>query len=320
MPAFGAQEIQLEQPLPGEETPTSIPGWVRYLYLFGLGIVGAVALIVLIYAGIEYILSGTNIISKDEAKKRIWSAITGLLILLFSYVILYTINPNLVQLKFDTLPTVRPVEDIDVQALAEARGLTDMPYDPELDRNYDFSADSSALTGGSFGQGVVDLANIEKNRGVQEIHPNHLQYSDGSTPEYNINNAWCAAFVSWLYKKNGIRLNGENLVTSSRNLANILWDQQFLGYSVKNQDYRIRFSSQSGDVVYFKRNGENGHMGVVEYAEINRETGDIIKIHTIEGNSGNTISRREYTVAELRAQNAFILRTTPRPENLKKPW
>ena len=104
-PAFGQ-----EQPLPGVgklDISLGVGAWFLYIFRFALYIVGAVALLALVYAGVLYILSGANVGWRTEAKDRITAVILGVLILLFSYVILNTVNPRLVQLntlKFPELP------------------------------------------------------------------------------------------------------------------------------------------------------------------------------------------------------------------------
>jgi len=93
----------IDYPEIGGETPeTSLEGYVRYIYLFALSIVGIAALGAITYGGITYMLSDM-ITSKDEAKKWIWGAITGLILALAAYLILYTINPDLVSLRAPTL-------------------------------------------------------------------------------------------------------------------------------------------------------------------------------------------------------------------------
>jgi len=92
------------------ELDVSIPGgpaagesialaqYIRYLYLFALGITGIAALGSLVAGGFLYMLSDT-VVSKEVAKERITSAIKGLVLALAAYLILYTINPDLVKLK-----------------------------------------------------------------------------------------------------------------------------------------------------------------------------------------------------------------------------
>jgi len=73
-----------------------ILGYVKYIYFLGLSIIGAAALFALVYGGFMYITSDA-ITSKEEAKKWMLGAATGLLLGLLSYLILFTINPDLVK-------------------------------------------------------------------------------------------------------------------------------------------------------------------------------------------------------------------------------
>ena len=101
--ALADYKIEVALPVPGgggpaAGTPVSLTDYIRYVYLFGLGLVGIAALGALVYGGFTYMLSGT-ITSQDEAKKYIWGAISGLVLALAAYLILNTINPDLVSLK-----------------------------------------------------------------------------------------------------------------------------------------------------------------------------------------------------------------------------
>lgn len=70
---------------------------VVYRYLVVLA--GVAALIVIIVAGIQWTASGGNSSTIESAKNRIVGALTGLGLAVGSYIILYTINPDLVNFK-----------------------------------------------------------------------------------------------------------------------------------------------------------------------------------------------------------------------------
>ena len=70
---------------------------------------GALAIVMLVIAGTKYIASGIAPSAKNDAKDQIWNALIGLGLVLTSYLILNTINPNLVNFKL---------------ALEQARGTT----------------------------------------------------------------------------------------------------------------------------------------------------------------------------------------------------
>lgn len=65
------------------------------LYVFGLGLVAVSALLVLTASGIMYITAGDNEERFKESKKWMGNAAFGLFLALISYLILFTINPDL---------------------------------------------------------------------------------------------------------------------------------------------------------------------------------------------------------------------------------
>ncbi len=73
-------------------------GLVSELYKIALGLAAAAAMGVLIYGAILWTVSGA-VSTKKDAMDWIWGAIWGLVLLLAAYLILYTINPNLVSLQ-----------------------------------------------------------------------------------------------------------------------------------------------------------------------------------------------------------------------------
>lgn len=79
-----------------ETASTSLPGYVKYIFNFTILIVGLIGFAVLILAGVIYLTSAGNVEKLKNAKKQIRAALLGILILLFSYLILTTINPQLV--------------------------------------------------------------------------------------------------------------------------------------------------------------------------------------------------------------------------------
>jgi len=81
----------------------SLPDLIKYIYLFAMGIAGAVALTSILLGAIKYISAAGNSSKISDAKDQIFSAILGVVILLSSYLILYTINPDLVTIGL-TLP------------------------------------------------------------------------------------------------------------------------------------------------------------------------------------------------------------------------
>jgi len=91
--------IPMEQ-IPGQPgVPTDFYIYVSYLYQFGIGAVGIAALLMLAIGGFMYITSAGNNASMEKAKGVITDAIVGVILALTAYLLLYTINPDLVKIK-----------------------------------------------------------------------------------------------------------------------------------------------------------------------------------------------------------------------------
>lgn len=100
--AYSASAYAVLQSIPGIEAD-STPTFSEYLekiYIIGIGLAGILAVLMIVIGGIQYIGSGMSPSGKSDAKDRITNAIMGLLLALLSYLILNTIDPNLVSLNF----------------------------------------------------------------------------------------------------------------------------------------------------------------------------------------------------------------------------
>lgn len=91
--------------LPGGQLPPGdeLPVYIRYLFIFGLGSISFLALSQMIIGGIMYILAAGNAAKVEDAKDTIFQALLGVGILLVSYLLLRTINPDLVNLRNPSL-------------------------------------------------------------------------------------------------------------------------------------------------------------------------------------------------------------------------
>ncbi len=75
-------------------TPDGLRGYLNTIVKIMISLAGALAVLYIIYGGIQYTLT-ESVFGKDDGKKTIWGAIEGLLLALSSYLILYTLNPDL---------------------------------------------------------------------------------------------------------------------------------------------------------------------------------------------------------------------------------
>ena len=76
---------------------------VAFIFTWSLNILGIVVFVQIFYAGFIWLTPSGNTAKVNEAKEKIANAILGAIILLGAWIILYTINPDLVGGKF-TLP------------------------------------------------------------------------------------------------------------------------------------------------------------------------------------------------------------------------
>jgi hypothetical protein len=108
-----ALEYTVLAPLPGTticdtgpdcdkaELSTYLPG----LFNFAIGVAAVMAFAMITYGGILYMTTDA-IGQKSEGRKRIENAITGLVLVLGAYIILYTINPDILNFNL----TLEPIE------------------------------------------------------------------------------------------------------------------------------------------------------------------------------------------------------------------
>ncbi len=100
-------QIQLETALPsisGQPSPNQgLPEYINYLFIFGLGLVAILALTQMMIGGLTYILAAGNVAKTEDAKDTIQQALLGMGLLLASYLLLRTINPDLVNLRAPNL-------------------------------------------------------------------------------------------------------------------------------------------------------------------------------------------------------------------------
>ena len=71
-----------------------LPEYLNGLYRYALGAAAIVAVIMIMIGGAQYIL-GSGLGSIEAGKKRITNAVTGLILVLVSYTLLYLVNPEL---------------------------------------------------------------------------------------------------------------------------------------------------------------------------------------------------------------------------------
>jgi len=94
--------------------------YIVYIFNFSLGVAAVLAFIMIVTAGINLLESRGNPSQIEEAKKKIINSLIGLAVLLTSYALLTTINPNIINIQNINLggvnipvPIINPVTPVE---------------------------------------------------------------------------------------------------------------------------------------------------------------------------------------------------------------
>ncbi len=99
-----------------------LPNFLKFIFNVGIAIVGLAALFMMTIGGITYIFSAGNQATAGSAKKMITDATLGLLLAFFSWVILFTINPDLVGIAENLEKLTAVSDDISRERAAGGTG------------------------------------------------------------------------------------------------------------------------------------------------------------------------------------------------------
>ncbi len=151
-----------------DEEKYDFPSFILNLYKFGIWTIGIAALLMIIIGGFNYIASVNigNTSKTDTAKKMIIDAVSGLILAMFAYLLLFVINPDLVKINLSMF-------EIGEKTGAELRGVTapssvvtvTMPADCESDEWQKIFNDAS---GGDKMQKCILQATAAKESSCQE--------------------------------------------------------------------------------------------------------------------------------------------------------
>ncbi len=90
-----AADYKLLEVIPGIDKSPTFPEYVTGIYKFAIVIVAIAALLMLSIGGFAYMASAGNQAQAGTAKKIITDALLGLVVVFLSWLVLYTINPDL---------------------------------------------------------------------------------------------------------------------------------------------------------------------------------------------------------------------------------
>jgi len=97
-----------------ESSTTYIGQLIKAFYDYGLSIGGILAAVVLMAGGLIWLASGGSSDKITQAKGLIIGSITGLGLLFGAWIILNTINPNLINFKIQSIQNINTITEIEV--------------------------------------------------------------------------------------------------------------------------------------------------------------------------------------------------------------
>lgn len=101
------KEVTLQIPI-GDLTVTGDFGeYVSVAYKWMLGVGTTIAIVFVMVSGLRWTLGGVNAEEIGKAKKTIQNAVIGLVLLMSTYVIIFTVNPYLVRLQVPAFPMIK---------------------------------------------------------------------------------------------------------------------------------------------------------------------------------------------------------------------
>ncbi len=122
--SLGGQDLDFGPPIDCAAGQPCDIGWIGIyigaLYRLGIGVAAVLAVVMIMVGGFLWLISGGSPDKVGRAKEFIGSALTGLLIALFSFIILYTVNPRLVNLEPLQIKAPNEVGDSSPERQAQA--------------------------------------------------------------------------------------------------------------------------------------------------------------------------------------------------------
>lgn len=91
----------------GRISTSDLSSFLAAVFSFGIAIAAALAVVMIAFGGIQYMTTDAWT-KKEEGKERINNALLGLALALISYLILYTINPSLVDFTNNAIVQTTP--------------------------------------------------------------------------------------------------------------------------------------------------------------------------------------------------------------------
>lgn len=167
----------------GDNTFASLADYINALYKYLVPVMSIVAIVMVMVAGLQYILSRGNPSAVKAAKERIVQAVVGIVLLLSAYTLARLLDPSLVNLEQLRVPMVKEVVLLDEGSKCETLALAGIQIDSVEGANF-VDKTCSYAEGGV--QGIItDMANVDPNVSIGKWKKgdkcNYSKCNQGST-------------------------------------------------------------------------------------------------------------------------------------------
>ena len=109
-PLFYAQAVNpcTKEAIKPNDAGSALPQCINQIYIWSLGIGALLALLMTIIGGYTYMTAAGNAEQASTGVSYIWGAVIGLALLFTAYLLLNTINPDLVNFNFESYKGLNP--------------------------------------------------------------------------------------------------------------------------------------------------------------------------------------------------------------------
>ncbi len=160
----------------GDNTFASLADYINALYKYLVPVMSIVAIIMVMVAGLQYILSRGNPSAVKQAKERIVQAVVGIILLLSAYTLARLLDPSLVNLEQLRVPMVKEVVLLDEGSKCETLALAGIEIDSVAGASF---VDKTCSYEKGAVQGIVtDMANVDPNVSIG-------QWKEGDKCDYS---------------------------------------------------------------------------------------------------------------------------------------
>lgn len=127
-----AELVDLNVVIGNLEEVDSLPDYINAAYNFLLPVAALLAVVMLMIAGLQYMLARGDAGRIGKAKDRIRNAVTGIILLLAAATMAEFIDPSLTNLNRLTPPAIRTVVFIDPDSTCEAMTVSGLTIEPNI--------------------------------------------------------------------------------------------------------------------------------------------------------------------------------------------